>query len=249
MKTILNKTLMVAVGSIMLASLASPAFAVENGGSSGNRGQVVCARIDVYESISQKSIGAHIDSMNASFASQLSRIVSAESTIDQRISASRDAYRTQFESRIQTMLDQPGLTAQQITAISTYRTDVLSANEAREQAIDEARATYRTAAESAVSERQQAVGVATAEYQTSVDQAFKKAKSNCSTSDDSMSTMRSEISSARSGLAKARDTKQPREALSGLAETRRSAIQTANQNFTQKVSELNAELKTYLFFQ
>ena len=248
MKTISSKAIATGVASLlMVISATAPAFAVGGTTTTTNTGgtNAVCTRVATIMSTNEANLAAHIASMNDNFKARLTKMTADKTAIDQKVITERTNAQNQFEQRITEMEAKSGLTDAQKQAISTFKTNMETAEATREAAVDSARDTYRTALMTQVQNHQQALTSDVNAYQVAVQSAFATATQNCGDG-TAITTLRAAVKTARGTLSSQRDSAKIASEIKTLAATRNAAIKAANDAFRSAVSTYTAELTTAL---
>jgi hypothetical protein len=186
-----------------------------------------------------------IAAMEVDFQKRLSIISARHDEVDQKVATFRTTALDKFDLKVTELKSKTGLTTEQLTAIDTFVTSMKEAQAARAQAVDSARAAYRAALSEEITAHQARLLQAALVFQRSVSAAFTKAQTNCADKTAGV-TLRTEIKTARDVFQTARKAEVTGSSVKQLAETRRTAIKAANEEFVKKVKEYTATLKTAL---
>jgi hypothetical protein len=186
-----------------------------------------------------------VSTMNSAFTARLTKITTDKAAADKKLASARTAAKSQFESKIQKLESQVGLTDVQIQAIETYKNDMEMAKTTRETAVDKARTDYRNALAETISVQQKALYSAVVTYQAAFEAAFATATSNC-TNGTNMSAVKTAIQSAHQTLKSAVADNKTTDNIKALMTTRNDAIEAANDVFTKQAATFTQTLKTAL---
>lgn len=252
MKTVSNKVIIASIISSALLALSTlPVAAISDNASdnsqsgSGTGSSATCTRISSLKNTNESGVAAKITTMQNNFTSNKLKLTENTAEVNQKLATARAAIKSQFEEKIQTMLSQTGLTDAQAQAINTYKIDMDQAEIVRETAVDAARNEYQLALINMVQSQQQNLINAANSYQTTVQAAFNTANTNCS-DNNSMSTLRSAVKTARQTLTTARETTQTMTTARQQTTTRNAAIKAANEAFAESVATYSATLTAAL---
>lgn len=205
----------------------------------------LCTRIDSAISMYQSRITDRRSTLTTNFATRLSKITDRKTTIEERVVAARQTAATVFEEKITKLKAIEGLSEDQLTAIETFHTAMLAAQSTRQSAVDQARADYQNGLQTIMSDRQDELSAAVLAYNTAVDTAFSTAKANCSSA-GAFVTLRSDLKSAKNELNSVRTETKSTDELKALTETRNTAIQLANSTFADTAKQNTDALRASL---
>jgi len=250
MKTISRTIQRFGAGSVTALVVAllvgAPSFALTSTPAQTTQGsEARCARFATLAGVANTKMSERIAAMEVDFQKRLSIISGRHDAVDQKVATSRTAALDKFDLKVTELKSKTGLTTEQSTAIDAFVTSMKEAQAARAQAVDSARATYRAALSEEITAHQARLLQAALVFQRSVSAAFTKAQANCaeSTAND---VLRNEIKTARDIFQTARKAEVTGSSVKQLAETRRTAIKAANEEFVKKAKEYTATLKTAL---
>lgn len=230
----ISKFARLSVTTVFVAALIiTPAFAVEvpdDNESTPLTASNLCTRISTVTSAHDARITERRATLKTNFSNRLTKLETNRASVEEKLATTRQQVVSTFNQKIDELSAMQGLSEEQLTAIDTFKTEMIAAQDARKQAVDTARQTYQSGLRQIISDRQDVIDEATATYDAAVDAAFEKAESNCSSS-SALTALRADLSAARNALAAVRETTKPRSDVRSLAETRNSAIREANQTF------------------
>lgn len=230
-------TSIVPVFAVAIIVAPQPAFAVEATGA--------CAALPVAQAKYQTASATRLATMNSDFTKRIANISDRDSTIDSKIQASRQAAAEKFAQGIAKLTAQQGLTAEQQTAITTYQSQLQTAEKERESAVDAARATYRQSLQAVVQQHQTTLSAAAETFQSSVATAFTTAIANCSNS-TARAALKTSIVSAKATFTAQRESAKVTDQIKALVQARDTAIKTADTAFSDKAKEHAATLTAAL---
>lgn len=206
----------------------------------------LCARVTTLTITNQAAVETKMQAMQTNFSTRLTQMTSDQSARDKKVAETRTATKQQFEQKITDLLATEGLSETQTQAINTFKISVEKAEAIREVAVDQARQTYRNNLGETVSAQQTALTQAAIAYQAAIKNSFANAEKKCGDGTGALTTLRAEVKTARQALAATRNNKQSTSDIKTMAETRRAAIQAANQAFRTAVQEYAVTLSAAL---
>ncbi|NTW61630.1 hypothetical protein HGB24_03015 [Candidatus Saccharibacteria bacterium] len=246
MKAISNKVVLATVVASILAIMPiNSVFAETTTGLSTERVRL-CERVSTLEDANEMAVGTNMATMRNNFSARLAQINTNKDNIDQQVEIHRQQALAKFEEKIAAMLSKEGLTDAQKQAINTFKTNMETAETAREATIDAARLAYRDGLKTLLTNQQQTLTNAAIAYQEAISNAFKTASTSCSSDSSTITTLKAAIKDARETLETSRESNKDTDAIKTLATTRNTAIQNANEAFKQSAAEYAATLATAL---
>jgi len=247
MKTISKRLLSgISTGALMLVMMVAPTSALSmNRITTDQSSSVRCERIQTLAEASEAKLAERLSAMQLDFQKRLTNIGSRHDAVDQKATAFRAERSDKFESRVAELRDKNGVSETQLAAIDAFETAIKTAETTRETAVDTARATYREALDQAVAQHQAELFNAAMVFQAAVKAAFTTAKANCA--DTAVAaTLRSSIKTAREAFGATRKAEPTKSSIKQLAETRRTAVQAANDEYKKAMANAVMTLKTAL---
>lgn len=247
MKTIfkVTRTGSVSILTAMLL-LVTPSYAMTSTpAATAPAANGACARFTTLAAASSTKINERIAAMEVDFQRRLTIISGRHDAVDLKVATFRTTALDKFDLKMDALKSEKNLTPEQVTAIEEFVNNMKEAEVARVQTVDSTRATYRSAMLEEVNARQAHLLQAALVFQRSVAASFTKAQSTCADA-TAGTTLRSEIKTARETFRTARKAEVIESSVKQLAETRRSAVKVANEEFIKKVKEYTATLKSAL---
>lgn len=233
-----SRLLKAAAATLILAIIpAVPSFAVTTTADTGG----TCAHIATLQSTSLAAVSAKAGAMSTDFKNRLTGITANQQAVDQKVAAARQTTLANFQARITKLLAIKNLTDTQKQAITTFQTEVQTAEKTRQTAIDQARDAYRTALLVAVQTHQSDLTDAVASFQDSVTAAFGSAEASCNAGQSAVTTLKTAIASDRSTLKTAIAASKTSANIQQLITTRNNLFKAANTTF---VSTITTDTKT-----
>ena len=237
-------TIFVFLAVVLFAVPSAHVSAVTAGTTdSGNGG--FCVRVATLMSTNEANLEAHVASMQSNFSARMTQLAADQQNIDQKVATARTEAKAQFEQKITAMEAKTGLTAAQKQAIETFKANMEKAESTRETAVDQARETYRTNLADTISGQQTSLQSSVATYQAAIKSAFSTAAASCGDG-QALTTLRASVKTARQALETARNADKVGATIKSLAETRRTAVQAANQAFVTAVQQYTQDLTAAL---
>lgn len=204
-----------------------------------------CSRFTTLSTTTNAKLAERQSAMKVDFGKRLSNIDSRHEAVDQKVTTFRTSLSDKFDVRVAELKAKDGITDIQLAAIDTFVQSMKTAEAAREEAVDSARATYRAALAQEVADKQQKLSEAAATFQAAVSAAITTAKANCGNG-EAAATLKAAIKSAREAFEASRKAEATRSSIKQLAETRTEAIKAANAEFKKNAESYRATLKAAL---